>query len=97
MTQHDAARTYTLTKQHLEGPPTLYRIVIRLDGSIAQYHYPGMSTEWSPDYPLNRDDAAEELRHWRRFVQREGGYQLTRQGCTRLSRWVRIETAADKE
>jgi hypothetical protein len=41
-----------------------------------------MTTEWSPDYLLNRDDAAEELRHWRRFVQREGGYRLTRQEGT---------------
>jgi hypothetical protein len=80
MTQHDAARTYALTKQHLEGPPTLHQLSIQPDGSIVyHYHYPGMSTEWSPDYPLNRDDAAEELRHWRRFVQREGGYRLTHQ------------------
>jgi hypothetical protein len=80
MTQHDAARTYTLEKQHLEGPPTLYRIIIRLDGSIVtQHHYPGMTMEWCAEYPLTRAAAAEELRHWRRFVRREGGYQLTRQ------------------
>jgi hypothetical protein len=69
MTQRDAARTYTLEKQHLEGPPTLHRIVIRLDGSIvAQYHEPGMTTEWSAEYPLSRDDAADGLRIWRRFT-----------------------------
>jgi hypothetical protein len=80
MTQHDAARTYTLEKQHLEGPPTLHRIVIRLDGSIvAQYHEPGMTTEWSAEYPLSRASAADGLRIWRRSTQREGGYRLTRQ------------------
>jgi hypothetical protein len=80
MTQHDAARTYTLTKQHLEGPPTLHRLSIRPNGSIvAQYHYPGMTTEWSAEYPLSRGSAADGLRVWRRFTQREGGYRLTRQ------------------
>jgi hypothetical protein len=80
MTKHDAARTYMLEKQHLEGPPTLHRIVIRLDGSIiAQYHEPGMTTEWSAEYPLSRASAADGLRIWRRFTQREGGYWLTRQ------------------
>jgi hypothetical protein len=80
MSQHDAARTYTLEKQHLEGPPTVYRIIIRLDGSIvALYHEPGMTTEWSAEYPLSRRAAAEGLRIWRRFTQCEGGYRLTRQ------------------
>jgi hypothetical protein len=80
MSQHDAARTYTLTKQHLEGPPSHYQIVIRLDGSIIGNHqYTWTPSRWSDDYPLSRDQAAEGLRIWRRFTQREGGYQLTRQ------------------
>lgn len=47
MDERDATRTYTLEKQHLEGPPTLHLLSIQPNGSIVyHYRYPGITTDW---------------------------------------------------
>lgn len=73
------SRVYTLEKQHLEGRPTLYQVVIRPSGEIVhRTRYTWTQTDWGAEYPLDRAGAADELRHWRRIVQSRGGYRLTR-------------------
>jgi hypothetical protein len=73
-----STRTYTLEKQHLEGPPTLYQVVIRPEGIVFRARYSWTATEWGAEYPLDRAGAAEQLRHSRRMVQTMGGYRLYR-------------------